>query len=113
MSLASNNTSHKIDPLNGDNYATWRCRLEWILDDQDLWDITIGIEAEPTSMDPNNITAAERQAIANWKEKTRRREKRFVYVYLMNISFTLTNSWGATLSGLDCKASLNPKEQSE
>ena len=75
MSLASNNTSHKIDPLNGDNYAAWQCCLKWILDDQDLWDITIGIEAEPTLTDPNNVTVAERQAIADWKRKDKKARK--------------------------------------
>ena len=75
MSLASNNTSHKIDPLNRDNYVTWWCHLEWILDDQDFWDITISIEAEPTPADLNNITEAERQVITNWKRKDKKARK--------------------------------------
>jgi gag-polypeptide of LTR copia-type/Pol polyprotein, beta-barrel domain/Integrase core domain/Domain of unknown function (DUF4219)/GAG-pre-integrase domain/Zinc knuckle len=75
MSLANTNNSYKIEPLNGDNYATWRRRLEWILDDQELWDITIGTEAEPTPVDPKNVSSAEGQAIADWKKKDKKARK--------------------------------------
>ena len=75
MSLASANNSYKIDPLNGDNYSVWRCHLEWILDDLDLWDITISADAEPVLADPRNITTAERQAIADWKKKDKKVRK--------------------------------------
>ena len=75
MSLASANNSYKIDPLNRDNYSAWFCRLEWILDNLDLWDITIGADAEPVLADPSNITMAERQAIADWKKKDKKARK--------------------------------------
>ncbi|KAF8519584.1 hypothetical protein JB92DRAFT_2634130, partial [Gautieria morchelliformis] len=44
-------------PLNGDNYAAWHHCLEWILDDQELWDITSG-------------------AIAGWKKNDKKARKK-------------------------------------
>ena len=75
MSLASANNSYKIDPLNGNNYSTWRRRLEWILDDLDLWDIMTGADAELVPVDLSNITMAERQVIANWQKKDKKVRK--------------------------------------
>ena len=56
--LASNNM-YKINPLNGDNYVAWRRWLEWILDDLDLWDITISREMKPLLVNANKITVIE------------------------------------------------------
>ena len=50
--MVTSNNSYKVDPLNGDNYITWNRRLEWILDDLDLWDITNGTEMMPEPVDP-------------------------------------------------------------
>jgi gag-polypeptide of LTR copia-type/Domain of unknown function (DUF4219) len=58
--------------LNGDNYATWRRRLEWILDDLDLWDVTTGRTAERIPADVRNIAAAEQQSIDEWRKKDRK-----------------------------------------
>ena len=52
--LAGNNT-YKIDPLNRDNYAVWHQWLEWILDDLDLWDVTIGREIELLLANANKV----------------------------------------------------------
>ena len=52
--LAGNNT-YKIDPLNRDNYAVWHQWLEWILDDLDLWDVTIGRETELLLANANKV----------------------------------------------------------
>ncbi|KAF8506344.1 hypothetical protein JB92DRAFT_2570550, partial [Gautieria morchelliformis] len=45
---------YKVGLLNGNNYATWRSRLELILDNQDLWNVTNGTKAEPEPVDPKN-----------------------------------------------------------
>jgi gag-polypeptide of LTR copia-type/Pol polyprotein, beta-barrel domain/Domain of unknown function (DUF4219) len=68
-------TTYKIDPLNGDNYAAWHRRLEWILDDLDLWDVTTGRTAEPIPADAWNVTAAEQQSIDEWRKKDRKARK--------------------------------------
>ena len=72
--LASNNT-YKIDPLNGDNYVAWRRRLKWILDDLDLWDVTIGRETEPLPANADKITAIEQREINDWKKRDKKAKK--------------------------------------
>jgi Domain of unknown function (DUF4219) len=62
-------TTYKIDPLNGDNYAAWHRRLEWILDNLDLWDVTTSRTAEPIRTDARNVTTAEQQEIDEWRKK--------------------------------------------
>ena len=55
--------TYKINPLNGDNYmALWQ-RLKWILDDLDLWDITMGAELILMPADSAAVIAPEKQAI--------------------------------------------------
>ena len=71
---ASNNT-YKIDPLNGDNYAVWCRRLEWILDDLDLWDVTISRETEPLPVNADKITTIEQQEINNWRKRDKKAKK--------------------------------------
>ena len=44
--MSAGNNTYKINPLNRDNYMAWHWQLKWILDDLDLWDITIGREME-------------------------------------------------------------------
>lgn len=88
------NTNYKVDPLNGDNYIAWRRRLEWILDDQDLWGITIGLEKKPTPADATKVKPEEDLAIAEWtrKEKKARKEicLRISDEYLVYIDQTMT-----------------------
>ena len=85
---ASNNT-YKIDPLNGDNYAAWRRRLEWILNDLDLWDVMIGRETELLLANADKITAIEQWEINDWKKRDKRLRKRFASELLMNNWFIL------------------------
>ena len=54
--MSTTNNTYKIEPLNGENYVTWRRHLEWILDDLDLWVVTNGTEKEPTLLDPRMVT---------------------------------------------------------
>ena len=61
--------------LAGNNYATWHCHLEWILEDLNLCDITNSTEVEPEPVDPMNIMTAERQVIADWKKKDKKARK--------------------------------------
>ena len=84
MSSAS---TYKIDPLNGDNYTAWRQRLEWILDDLELWDVTTGAELMPMPADSVAVTAAEKQAIAVWKKQDKRRIKKSAYGSRTNILY--------------------------
>ena len=70
--MATSNNSYKVDPLNGDNYITWNRRLEWILDDLDLWDITNGTEMMPEPVDPCVPTQVECNAINAWKKKDKK-----------------------------------------
>ena len=69
--LASNNM-YKINPLNGDNYVAWRRWLEWILDDLDLWDITIGREMEPLPANADKITTIKQREINDWKKRDKK-----------------------------------------
>ena len=71
---ASNNT-YKIDPLNRDNYAAWHRWLEWILDDLDLWDITIGREMELLPVNADKITMIEQQEINDWRKGDKKAKK--------------------------------------
>ena len=71
---ASNNT-YKIDPLNRDNYAVWRRQLEWILDDLDLWDITIGREMELLPVNAKKITTIKQQEINDWRKRDKKAKK--------------------------------------
>ena len=71
----SGTRTYKIDPLNGDNYTAWRQRLEWILDDLELWDITTGAQLMPMPADSAAVMAAERQAIAFWKKTDKKARK--------------------------------------
>ena len=112
MSLASNNTSHKIDSLNRDNYATWQCHLKWILDDQDLWDITVGIEAEPTPAEPNNISEAERYVIADWKRKDKKVRKE-ICLCISDEHLIYIDQFMGSHTIWNYRASSNPKEQLE
>ena len=66
---------YKIDPLNGDNYMAWWQHLEWILDDLDLWDITMGVGPMLMPADSNIVTAAERQALTVWKKTDKKARK--------------------------------------
>ena len=61
------NNNYKIDLLNGENYVAWQRRLEWILDDLDLWAITNGTEPEPQPIDPWAVTQVERMALTSAK----------------------------------------------
>ena len=72
--MATTNT-HKIDPLNGDNYIAWRRCLKWILDDLELWELTNSAEAEPKPADPRAVTSAERTAVNEWKKKDKKTKK--------------------------------------
>ena len=70
--MSTSNNTYKIDPLNGENYIAWRRRLEWILDDSDLWMVTDGLEMEPVPVDARVPTQAEQTAINEWKKKDKR-----------------------------------------
>ena len=71
---ASNNT-YKINPLNGDNYMAWSQRLEWILDNLDLWDVTIGRETEPLLVNADKITVIEQQETNDWRKRDKKAKK--------------------------------------
>jgi Domain of unknown function (DUF4219) len=73
--MSNATTSYKIDLLNGDNYTAWRRRLKWILDDQDLWEVTTGTEAESVPAKTETVTPAEQQAITEWKKRGERARK--------------------------------------
>ena len=75
LSLMSTSNNYKIDPLDGENYVAWWRRLEWILDDLDLWTITNGTEPEPQPIDPQVVTQAERMALNEWKKKDKKAKK--------------------------------------
>ena len=36
-----------IEKLNGDNFHTWKFKMEMVLQEKDLWDIVTGDEARP------------------------------------------------------------------
>ena len=73
--MTTNNNSYEVDPLNGDNYITWRRHLEWILDDLELWEITNGTETMPEPVDPQGPTQVERNIINEWKKKDKKARK--------------------------------------
>ena len=73
--MSASNNMYKIDPLNGDNYAVWRRRLKWILDDLDLWDVMIGREMEPLLANADKITAIEQQEINDWRKRDKKAKK--------------------------------------
>jgi Domain of unknown function (DUF4219) len=75
MSLTGSNNMYKVDPLNRDNYAVWRRQLKWILNNLDLWNVTIRAETEPELADHKNVTAAEQQVIADWRRKDKKTRK--------------------------------------
>ena len=41
-------TPHGIVKLNENNYQTWAKRMQWVLDEKDLWEIVSGAEKAPT-----------------------------------------------------------------
>ena len=108
----SGTSTYKIDPLNGDNYTAWRQRLEWILDDLELWDVTTGAEPMPMPADSAAVTAAEKQAIAVWKKQDKKARKEIClrisdeYLVYRNESPTAKSAWD-TLQGIfESKASI-------
>ena len=88
------NTNYKVNPLNGDNYIAWQRHLEWILDDQDLWGITIGLEKKPIPVDAMKVGSEEALVIVEWmrKEKKARKEicLRISDEYFVYIDQTMT-----------------------
>ena len=94
----SSTSTYKIDPLNGDNYTAWQQRLEWILDDLELWDVTTGAELMPMPADSAAVTAAEKQAIVVWKKQDKKAHKEIClrisdeYLVYMNESPTVLRS---------------------
>ena len=92
--MTTNNTAHKIDPLNGDNYTTRKRRLEWILDDLALWPLVGGMEKEPEPVDVRNPTADEKQAVEEWGKRDKKTRKeiclRVSDEYLVYIDQTMT-----------------------
>ena len=73
--MSASNNMYKIDPLNGDNYAAWRWWLKWILDDLDLWDVTIGREMEPLLVNADKITVIEQWEINDWRKRDKKAKK--------------------------------------
>ena len=73
--MSATATSYKIEPLNGDNYLAWRRRIEWILDDLDLWTVANGTERLPVPADPTAATPAELANIAEWKRRDKKARK--------------------------------------
>ena len=73
--MSASNNMYKIDPLNGDNYMVWHWQLEWILDNLDLWDVTIGREMEPLLANADKITAIEQQEINDWRKRDKKAKK--------------------------------------
>src|SRR6266481_7319991 len=60
---------HRIEPLTGANYSTWKIKLRWILINQDLWGYVTGVNKRPELADMNAITAAEWQEMIEWDQK--------------------------------------------
>ena len=92
--MMTNNTAPKIDPLNGDNYTTWKRHLEWILDDLDLWPLVDGTDKEPEPVDVRNPTADEKQAVEEWRKRDKKTRKeiclRVSDEYLVYLDQTMT-----------------------
>ena len=66
---------YKIDPLNRDNYVVWHRRLEWILDDLDLWDVMISRETELLLANANKITMIKQREINDWRKRDKKAKK--------------------------------------
>ncbi len=60
---------HRIEPLTGANYSTWKIKLRWILIDQDLWGYVTGVDKRPKPADMNTVTAVEQQEMTEWDRK--------------------------------------------
>ena len=92
--MTTNNTTPKIDPLNGDNYTAWKRCLEWILDNLDLWPLVDGTEKEPEPVDVRNPTADEKRAVEEWRKRDKKTRKeiclRVSDKYLVYIDQTMT-----------------------
>ena len=73
--MSASNNMYKIDPLNGDNYMAWPQQLKWILDDLELWDITISRETELLLVNANKITMTEQQEINDWRKRDKKAKK--------------------------------------
>lgn len=92
------NNIYKVDPLNRDNYTAWQRHLEWILDDQDLWDLTNRTEMELTPID-DKVTTQEGLAIAEWKKKDKKARKEIClrisdeYLVYINQNMTAPDIW--------------------
>ena len=82
--MTINNTAHKIDPLNGDNYT--KRRLEWILDDLDLWLLVDGTGKEPEPVDVRNPTAGEKRAVEEWRKRDKKTNKEICLRGIQRIS---------------------------
>ena len=110
--MSNTANTYKINPLSGDNYtAWWRC-LKWILDDQELWEVTAGLETKLIPSKNNAITEGEKQAIADWRKKDKRVKKeiclRISDEYLVYIDQTMTVSelWTGLQSIFESKAAI-------
>ena len=73
--MSASNNMYKIDPLNGDNYMAWPWQLKWILNDLDLWDVTISREMEPLPVNADKITAIEQWEINDWRKRDKKAKK--------------------------------------
>ena len=68
-------TSYKLKPLNGDNYLVWQRRIEWILDDLNLWTVANGTEWLPVPADPAAAMPAKLANIAECKRRDKKAKK--------------------------------------
>ena len=53
----------------------WCQQLKWILNDLDLWVVTIGREMKPLPVNANKITAIKQQEINDWRKRDKKAKK--------------------------------------
>ena len=110
--MSTTNNTYKTEPLNEENYVAWRRRLEWILDDLDLWAVTNGTEKEPTPVDPRTVTKSEQTVIDEWKKKDKKAKKEIClrisdeYLVYVDQNTNMPDLWRTLRSIFESKAAI-------
>jgi len=84
---ASNNSSsslYSIEKLSGDNFTSWKFKLQLILMDRCLWEIVDGTEVAPSNINVSGNDDVKPPTYIDWKKRDNQA--------LAQIALTVSNS---------------------
>ncbi len=82
--MSSSSSLYSIDKLTGDNFSSWKFKLQLILMDRGLWEIVDGTEVAPANTNVSGKDDTKQQAYIDWKKRDNQA--------LAQIALTVSNS---------------------